>query len=374
MSIRRNSIALGACLVLGLAGAPAVSAQSPLCYTVESLQGTFGTIGTDGSKMAIAFGVREHDAQGNLVGIFTNNQPVVGSATGARTITTGVNRGSMTVNCDGTGVVARVATLGDGSTSIGYDDLLITESVVQNGKLVATAFEDAQRVPSASVPGGIFLTRKHTRRPDTQTAGCYSLESLQGTYAVIVNYDVNAAMALQREYLDGEGNLWRTGPNNQPVAGSPTGQRTIGQVTSAGTYTVECSGRGTITRVVTRPDGTKATAMDDFLIIKAVETGGRLRATTIIDAQRDPALVGPNPAFVTRTHTLLADATADLESRLQSLACGSAAAAQPCRATVNVWNYYFNTLNPAATPLTFGDGNEVMSIHRYFLSRAAAGL
>jgi hypothetical protein len=374
MSIRIDSIALGACLVLGLAGASPAHAQSPLCYTVESLQGTFATIGTYGSKMAIAFGVREHDAQGNVLGIFTNNQPVVGSPTGARTITTGVNRGSMTVNCDGTGVVTRVATLGNGSTSIGYDDLLITESVVRNGKLIATAFEDAQRVPSASVPGGIFLSRKHTRRPDSQTAGCYTLESLRGTYSVIVNYDVNAAMALQKEYLDGEGNLWRTGPNNQPVAGSPTGERTIGQVTSAGTYTVECSGRGTITRTVTRPDGTKATAMDDFLILKAVEEGGRLRATVIFDGQRDPALVGPNPAFVTRTHTLLADASADLESRLQSLACGSAAAAQSCRVTVNVWNYYFNSLNPAATPLTLGDGNEVMSIHRYFLSRAAAGL
>jgi hypothetical protein len=114
--------------------------------------------------------------------------------------------------------------------------------------------------------------------------------------------------------------------------------------------------------------------MDDFLIIKATETGGRLRATTIIDAQRDPALVGPNPAFVTRTHTLLANANADLESRLQFLACGSAPSAKSCEATVNVWNYYLNALNPSATPLTLGDGSETMSIHRYFLSRAAAGL
>ena len=186
MNKRKNSIALVAFLIFGFVGRPA-NAQSAMCYTVESLQGTFASIGNYGSKLAIAFGVRENDGQGNLVGAFVNNQPVVGSTTGARIITTGVNRGSFTVNCDGTGVVTRVATLGDGSTSIGYDDLLITESVVLNGRLVATAVEDAQRVPSSSVPGGVFLTRKHTRRPDTQTAGCYTLESLQGTYGVVVN-------------------------------------------------------------------------------------------------------------------------------------------------------------------------------------------
>src|SRR5665811_1121611 len=93
---------------------------------------------------------------------------------------------------------------------------------------------------------------KYTRRPDSQTAGCYTLESLQGSYGVVVNYDVNLAMGLQPEYLDGLGNLRRTGINNQPLTGSTTGERTIGNVTSSGTYVVNCNGSGTITRVVTR--------------------------------------------------------------------------------------------------------------------------
>ena len=86
----------------------------------------------------------------------------------------------------------------------------------------ATNIEDVQRVPSGLIPGGLFLTRKYTRRPDSQTAGCYTLESLQGSYGVVVNYDVNLAMGLQPEYLDGLGNLWRTGINNQPLTGSTT--------------------------------------------------------------------------------------------------------------------------------------------------------
>jgi hypothetical protein len=34
--------------------------------------------------------------------------------------------------------------------------------------LIATAFTDAQRTPSALVPGGIFLTRVHTRLPNDE--------------------------------------------------------------------------------------------------------------------------------------------------------------------------------------------------------------
>jgi hypothetical protein len=67
---------------------------------------------------------------------------------------------------------------------------------------------------------------------------------------------------------------------------------------------VNCNGSGTITRLVTRPDGSTASAVDDFLITEGIEKDGRLIATTIVDAQGGPALVGPSATFVIRTHTL----------------------------------------------------------------------
>jgi hypothetical protein len=139
---------------------------------------------------------------------------------------------------------------------------------------------------------------------NAQNMKCYDLSSLQGSYAVVNNYGANVAMGLQSEILDGAGNLARTGILNQPKSGSTTGERTVGTVTSKGTYTVNCDGTGTITRVVTRPDGTKADAIDDFIITEAIWRDGRLLATTIVDAQRDPSVILPGGVFVTRTHTL----------------------------------------------------------------------
>ena len=113
---------------------------------------------------------------------------------------------------------------------------------------------------------------------------------------------------MQTQTLDGKGNLTRTGVLNQPTAGSATGARTIGTVTSNGTYTVNCNGSGTITRVVTKPDGSTAPAVDDFIITDSVKVPGRPSvAMTIVDAQRDPSVILPGGVFVTRVHTRLPD-------------------------------------------------------------------
>src|ERR1035441_5732074 len=138
-------------------GVSAAQAQGTGCYTLESLQGAFGVIGTYGSNIAVALGTRTNDAAGNLTGTFVLNSPTVGSTTGARTVASGTNKGTFTVNCDGTGVVTRIATLADGTTAPAFDDFVITGAVVQNGKLVATNIEDVQRVPSGLIPGGLFF-------------------------------------------------------------------------------------------------------------------------------------------------------------------------------------------------------------------------
>ena len=158
------------------------------------------------------------------------------------------------------------------------------------------------------VPAALILTSIFgVSAANAQDPSCpYTLASLQGSYAVLVNYGASVAIAFQTEILDGKGNLTRTGVLNQPTAGSATGERTVGAVSSVGTYTVNCSGIGTITRLVTKPDGSKAPAIDDFIITEAIKGFGRPSiATTIVDAQRDPSVILPGGVFVTRVHTRL---------------------------------------------------------------------
>lgn len=138
----------------------------------------------------------------------------------------------------------------------------------------------------------------------------YTLASLQGSYAVVNTYGANLALGLQAESLDGKGNLTRTGVLNQPKPESTTGERTVATVSSTGTYTVNCNGTGTITRIVKKPDGTTANAMDDFIITQAIKSpwaSWPSVAATIVDAQRDPSVIIPGGVFVTRVHTRLPD-------------------------------------------------------------------
>jgi hypothetical protein len=159
---------------------------------------------------------------------------------------------------------------------------------------------------SLFVPAALILTSfLGVSAANAENPQCYTLASLQGSYAVIVNYGANVAIGLQAQYLDGNGNLTRTGILNQPTAGSTTGGRTVGTVSSTGTYTVNCNGTGTITRLVTKPDKTTASATDDFIITGAIVQGWQLIATTIVDAQRTPSVILSDGVFVTRTATRL---------------------------------------------------------------------
>ena len=111
-----------------------------------------------------------YDGSGNLASSFTVNEPTPGSTTGARTLVTGTQAGTYTVNCNGTGVITRILTLADGTKSTGTDDFVITSAVrTVNGisyVFLATSIVNAQRTPSTIVPGGIFLTRTLTRLPN----------------------------------------------------------------------------------------------------------------------------------------------------------------------------------------------------------------
>ena len=143
------------------------------------------------------------------------------------------------------------------------------------------------------------------------TAACpYTLASIQGTYAIVVNYGANVAMAIGTRSYDGKGNMTGTFIINAPTAGSTTGARTISHGTQTGTYTVNCNGTGIITRVITLTTGATAPALDDFVITAAArstQAGQPLLATAIVDAGEDPSTLAVGGLFVTRVQTRLPD-------------------------------------------------------------------
>jgi hypothetical protein len=153
---------------LGVCAANAqVSATCP--YTLASIRGSYSVVGTYGANVALALGARTWDGNGNFTGTFILNEPTVGSTTGARTIVTGTQVGTYTVNCNGTGQIVRTVTASTGLVATQIDDFVITAATrsSQAGQpLLATAIQDATEVPSAIVAGGIFVIRVHTRIPD----------------------------------------------------------------------------------------------------------------------------------------------------------------------------------------------------------------
>jgi hypothetical protein len=134
------------------------------CFDLGSLRGNYAIVGTYGANVAVALGKRYVDGAGNLTGTFIVNEPVAGSPTGDRKIVSGTQAGTYTVNCDGTGVITRVLTVGTTQTEQ-FDDFVITGGIMEDGHLIATSIADANRTPSAIVAGGIFLTRVWTRLP-----------------------------------------------------------------------------------------------------------------------------------------------------------------------------------------------------------------
>lgn len=161
-------------IVTSFLGVSVANAQSPSCpFTLASIQGSYAVLGNYGASVAIALGERQLDGKGNLTGTFVLNEPTAGSTTGARTIVTGTNVGTYTVNCNGTGVITRTVTA-NGVSTPQLDDFIITGAIVQGyqfinnaivWQLVATTIVDAQETPSTIIPGGIFLTRTWTRMP-----------------------------------------------------------------------------------------------------------------------------------------------------------------------------------------------------------------
>jgi hypothetical protein len=148
-------------------GASVAEADGARCYTNASLKGTYAAVTTYSANVALALAIRHFDGEGNLTGTFTLNAPVVGSPTGDRKIITGTQVGTYAVNCDGTGTFTHTLTSATGVVTTQTDDFITTMATERyDGGLLATGLGDAQRTPSALVPGGLFVFRSYTRRPD----------------------------------------------------------------------------------------------------------------------------------------------------------------------------------------------------------------
>jgi hypothetical protein len=168
----KKTVYISAALILaGFIGVSAASAQSPTpcLYTIASLHGNYSTVTNYGANVARSFGTRYLDGSGNLTGTFLLNAPTAGSTTGERTITTGTQTGTYTVNCNGTGTFIRVIK-SNGVTANTVDDFIITAATRSLGgygnQMIATTIADAQETPSALIPGGLFVTRVHTLLPE----------------------------------------------------------------------------------------------------------------------------------------------------------------------------------------------------------------
>jgi hypothetical protein len=162
----RNALVATVLACASALGTSAACADDMHCYTLASLKGTYAIVTNYGEHVAQALAVRYFDGNGNMTGTFLTNAPVVGSPTGARTLIPGTQVGTYVINCDGTGVITRFLTTSSGTVTQ-TDDLLITQAVMKDDKLLATALADMTRTPSAIVPGGLFVTRSYTRRPDS---------------------------------------------------------------------------------------------------------------------------------------------------------------------------------------------------------------
>jgi len=168
MSSQKGLFVATAIAFLALVGASSAKADTT-CFTLGSFKGTYAVVAHYEGGVANAFGVRHLDDEGNLTGTFVLNEPVTGSTTGARTIVTGTQKGSITtLNCDGTGVITRVLTASNGIVTTQMDDFVVTQAIEEHGHLRVTAIHDAQRTPSALVSPPVLVTREWTRTPDTK--------------------------------------------------------------------------------------------------------------------------------------------------------------------------------------------------------------
>src|SRR5690348_9518392 len=128
----------------------------------------------------------------------------------------------------------------------------------------------------------------------------YSTASINGSYAFVGTYAGLIASSFGVVTFNGLGSAQGSVIVNQPNA---DGSRNVVTVGLAGTYFVNRDGTGTLSYLVTFPDGHTANVTEDLLITKAEVQRGMLIATSMFDAQKQPSVVLSGEVYVTHTYT-----------------------------------------------------------------------
>ncbi len=129
-------------------------------YTVASVEGDYGIVGTYAGGIAGLLGTSKTDRRGNVEGSAVVNIP---GANNTRQIVPITWTGTETVNEDGTGTVELLVILPNSTQQVTMDSV-ITKSVVIGGVKKATEMRTMQRQPSGLT--GQFVTDVLTRRPE----------------------------------------------------------------------------------------------------------------------------------------------------------------------------------------------------------------
>ena len=158
----------------------------------------------------------------------------------------------------------------------------------------------------------IFISSVFAPAANAQDSTCpYTAASLKGSFGMVGHYSGGIALAMAVENFDDSGNLSRKAIVNQPPAATaPAGSpRQITATTSAGTFTVNCDGTGTYTRMITNVTTgvTSGPLTGNFVITGAVVKDGQLIATEFTDAQVEVSAIVPGGVFVYFVHTRLPD-------------------------------------------------------------------
>ncbi|HET9177341.1 MAG TPA: hypothetical protein VFQ24_03200 [Terriglobia bacterium] len=128
----------------------------------------------------------------------------------------------------------------------------------------------------------------------------YSTASINGSYAFVGTYAGLVASSFGVVTFNGLGSARGSVIVNQP---NSDGSRNIVTVGLAGTYFVNRDGTGTLSYLVTFPDGRTANVTEDLLITKAEMRRGMLTATSMFEAQEQPSVVLSGEVYVTHTYT-----------------------------------------------------------------------